>query len=137
MPQKPNVTACHAGLDVTTEFSGGAAVPIGQPLANLRAYVLDAELQLLPVGVPGELMISGVQLARGYLKRPDLTADKFIPNPYSGGDPHHDRLYRTGAAQGLILPSLSCKIVAASLGAAAHPQGAFSVHGPFFKWENP
>ena len=89
-------------------------MPIGQPLANLRAYVLDAELQLLPVGVPGELMISGVQLARGYLKRPDLTAEKFIANPYSGGNPHHDRLYRTGAACDLIstpsaaTPAASC-----------------------------
>ena len=81
-------------------------MPIGQPLANLRAYVLDAELQLLPVGVPGELMISGVQLARGYLKRPDLTAEKFIANPYSGGNPHHDRLYRTGAACYLVSHSL-------------------------------
>ena len=99
-------SVCRAGLDVTTEFTGGAAVPIGQPLANLRAYVLDAELQLLPVGVPGELMISGVQLARGYLKRPDLTAEKFIANPYSGGHPHHDRLYRTGAACCLVSHSL-------------------------------
>ena len=48
------------------------------------------------MGVPGELMVSGIQLARGYLKRPDLTAEKFIANPYSGGDPHHSRLYRTG-----------------------------------------
>ena len=86
----------HAGLDVTTEFKGGASVPIGRPLANVRAYVLDAKLQLVPVGMSGELMVSGIQLARGYLKRPDLTAEKFIPNPYSGGRPHHDRLYRTG-----------------------------------------
>ena len=72
-------------------------MPIGQPIANMRCYVLDAQLQLVPVGLPGELMVSGIQLAREYLKRADLTAEKFIPNPYSGGDPYHDRLYRTGA----------------------------------------
>ena len=87
----------HAGHDVTAEFKGGATVPIGQPIANLRCYVLDARLQLVPVGVPGELMVSGIQLARGYLKRPDLTAEKFIANPFSDGDPNHGRLYRTGA----------------------------------------
>ena len=85
-----------AGYDVTAEFAGGASVPIGRPIDNLHCYVLDAKLQLLPVGVPGELMVSGIQLARGYLKRPDLTAEKFIPNPFSRGHTHHDRLYRTG-----------------------------------------
>ena len=81
---------------MTAEFKGGASVPIGQPIANLRCYVLDARLQLVPLGVPGELMVSGIQLARGYLKRPDLTAEKFIPNPYAGAEPAHGRLYRTG-----------------------------------------
>ena len=71
-------------------------MPIGRPLANLRCYVLDEHLQLLPVGVPGELMVSGVQVARGYIKRPDLTAEKFIANPFARGDPHHTRMYRTG-----------------------------------------
>ena len=99
-------------MNVTAEYKGGASVPIGRPLANFHAYVLDAQLQLLPVGVPGELMVSGVQLARGYLKRPDLTAEKFIPNPYSGGRLHHERLYRTGKdmtkAPGLPLKCRTC-----------------------------
>lgn len=81
---------------MTAEFKGGATVPIGQPIANLRCYVLNVHLQLVLVGVPGELMVSGIQLAREYLRRPELTAEKFIPNPHSGGDPQHDRLYRTG-----------------------------------------
>ena len=85
-----------AGLDATVDFQGGASVPIGRPLPNCRAYVLDERLQLVPVGVPGELMVSGIQLARGYLKRPDLTAEKFIANPYGGGRAHASRLYRTG-----------------------------------------
>ena len=84
------------GYDVTVEFQGGATVPIGRPIANLHCYVLDERLQLVPVGMPGELMVSGIQLARGYLKRPDLTAEKFITNPYSDGDNMHSRLYRTG-----------------------------------------
>jgi non-ribosomal peptide synthetase component F len=93
----------HAGYDVTAEFKGGATVPIGQPIANLRCYILDARLQPVPVGVPGELMVSGIQLARGYLKRPDLTAEKFIANPFSDGDPSHSRLYRTGARRGALM----------------------------------
>lgn len=62
-------------------------------------YVLDVNKQPLPVGVPGELMISSLQLARGYLKRDDLTREKFIENPYSDGDPSYARMYRTGAVQ--------------------------------------
>ena len=91
---------------MTAEFKGGASVPIGRPIANMRCYVLDAQQQLLPIGMPGELMVSGIQLARGYLKRPDLTAEKFIPNPYSGGDPTHDRLYCTGASKQHMLTRL-------------------------------
>ena len=89
-------SAPHADVNVTAEYKGGASVPIGRPLANYHAYVLDAHLQLLPVGVPGEIMASGIQVARGYLKRPELTAEKFIANPYCGGRMHHERLYRTG-----------------------------------------
>ena len=100
-----------AGLDATAEFGGGKSVPIGRPLANLRAYVLDAQLQLVPLGVPGELMVSGVQVARGYLKRPDLTAQKFVSNPYAGGDAQHARLYRTGAPPVFAVPApvLCCR----------------------------
>ena len=100
-------------MNVTVECKGGASVPIGRPLANYHAYVLGAHLQLLPVGVPGEIMVSGIQLARGYLKRPELTAEKFIYNPYCGGREHHERLYRTGTgfttAPAFPRPSLSCE----------------------------
>jgi amino acid adenylation domain-containing protein len=69
-------------------------IPIGRPFGGRRIYLLDARMQPVPVGVPGEAHIGGAALARGYLNRPDLTAEKFIPNPFST-EPGA-RLYKTG-----------------------------------------
>ncbi|MBV8858955.1 MAG: non-ribosomal peptide synthetase, partial [Acidobacteria bacterium] len=86
--------------DVTHEFireegeAGGARVAVGRALANTRLYVADAELQPAPVGVAGELLVGGDGVGRGYLNRPSLTAERFIPDPFS--EEVGARLYRTG-----------------------------------------
>jgi amino acid adenylation domain-containing protein len=67
-------------------------ITIGRPLANVRTYVLDANMRPVPAGVPGELHIGGAGVARGYLNRPDLTRERFVVNPFEGGD----RLHKSG-----------------------------------------
>ena len=74
-------------------------IPLGKPLANTQAYILDENLKPLPVGMPGELHTAGAGLARGYLNQPKLTQERFIANPFSDNsfsDNRMDRLYKTG-----------------------------------------
>ena len=90
----PTETHVVTGYTVPREMvESGAAPPIGGPIWNTRTYVLDRLLRPVPVGVPGELYLAGVQTARGYLNRAGLTADRFVADPY--GEPG-SRMYRTG-----------------------------------------
>ncbi|WP_196297222.1 non-ribosomal peptide synthetase, partial [Xanthomonas albilineans] len=93
----PTETVVGCAVHTTTADDAHASngrVPIGQPIAHLRLYVLDAYGQHAPIGVAGELHIAGPQLARGYLGRPDLTAERFVPDPFA--EQPGQRMYRSG-----------------------------------------
>ena len=94
-PTETTITATVC--DITPqlrEHSTLQRIPVGRPLANRETYILDKYGNFVPAGVPGELYIGGDCLARGYLNRPDLTAENFVPNPFSG-EPGA-RMYKTG-----------------------------------------
>lgn len=91
-PTEAGIYATRYVLPAGAKFSG--AVPIGRPIANTSVYVLDQEQQLVPVGVTGEIYLGGEALASGYYGQPALTAERFVPDPFST-DPGA-RLYRTG-----------------------------------------
>jgi len=85
-------TICATMYKYTGDRNAGKNIPIGSPVNNTRIYIIDKANKLLPIGVTGELCISGDGLARGYLKKPELTAEKFVENPFEPGT----RMYKTG-----------------------------------------
>lgn len=91
-----NSTFCTT-FEINTDFSHLNSVPIGRPYTNRVAYILDKYEQLMPVGFPGEIVVGGTSLSRGYLNRADLTKEKFIKNPYfqDSGVPY-TKVYKTG-----------------------------------------
>ncbi|HEV2472153.1 MAG TPA: amino acid adenylation domain-containing protein, partial [Chthonomonadales bacterium] len=92
----PTETAVYSCVSRVT----GDRVTLGRPLANTTIYILDKELQPVPVGIPGELYIGGAGVARGYLNRPEQTAERFVPDPFNGHSgvkpAGGSKLYRTG-----------------------------------------
>ena len=102
MQLRAEITNCYGPTETTVEATfcivsaeliESERVPIGRPISNARVYVLNPDLEPVPIGVPGELYISGLGLARGYLRQPALTAERFVSDPYG---PAGSRMYRTG-----------------------------------------
>ncbi|MBI4524203.1 MAG: amino acid adenylation domain-containing protein [Deltaproteobacteria bacterium] len=93
-PAEATVGVLTYRMGETGRVPEGPLIPLGRPIGNVQIYLLDRNLEPVPIGASGELCIGGASLARGYLNRPDLTAEKFVPNPFSKES--GARLYRTG-----------------------------------------
>ena len=92
----PTESTLFATIDVIREVPDGeTSLPIGRPIANTTCHVVDERLRPVPVGEEGELLIGGLGLAKGYVNRPDLTSERFVPDPFAPPD-SGERLYRTG-----------------------------------------
>uniref|UniRef100_A0AAE9IE59 Amino acid adenylation domain-containing protein n=1 Tax=Paenibacillus polymyxa TaxID=1406 RepID=A0AAE9IE59_PAEPO len=93
-PTEATVDVSYFDCEPTEEY---AVIPIGKPIQNIHLYIVkEGTLHLQPIGVAGELCISGVGVARGYLNRPELTSEKFVANPFTDGELGYERMYRTG-----------------------------------------
>ncbi|WP_254207985.1 non-ribosomal peptide synthase/polyketide synthase, partial [Paenibacillus sp. AK121] len=93
-PTEATVDVSYFDCELDEEYT---VIPIGKPIQNIRLYIVkEGKEQLQPIGVAGELCIGGVGVARGYLNRPELTAEKFVADPFAGGEAGYERMYRTG-----------------------------------------
>ncbi|WP_155729812.1 non-ribosomal peptide synthetase, partial [Paenibacillus polymyxa] len=93
-PTEATVDVSYFDCELNETYS---VIPIGKPIQNIRLYIVkEGTEQLQPIGVAGELCIGGVGVARGYLNRPELTAEKFVKDPFAGGEAGYERMYRTG-----------------------------------------
>ncbi|WP_172284700.1 AMP-binding protein, partial [Chryseobacterium sp. LAM-KRS1] len=90
-PTETSICATVHKLEKGSDLAS-STIPIGQPIANTQIYILDENKHLVPAGVSGEMYISGAGLAQGYLNNPELTAEKFVDNPFIPGT----KMYRTG-----------------------------------------
>jgi amino acid adenylation domain-containing protein len=94
--------AADATWHMVREHQSAERIPIGRPIANTHIYLLDSQMRPTPIGAPGEVYVGGAGLARGYHNRPDLTAERFVPNPFgalahdAALGPRYSRLYKTG-----------------------------------------
>lgn len=99
-PTETTISAVQYCVTDPGYLNGLSSVPIGRPITNITCYILDQQQQPLPIGVIGELYIGGAGLARGYLNQPELTLERFIPNPFQTTEERQDgknaRLYKTG-----------------------------------------
>jgi amino acid adenylation domain-containing protein/non-ribosomal peptide synthase protein (TIGR01720 family) len=115
---------------VTSAANLRGSVPLGRPLANSRLYLLDAQLQPVPVGVAGELFIGGMGLARGYYNRPALTAERFVPNPFATTKDEGRRTNDEPAARPVVLrPSSFVRLYATGDLARYRPDGVIEFFG--------
>ena len=94
-PTETTVTCCYHKIDLqSAQINKRQIIPIGTPLPNVYMYILDERLSPVPVGVRGEIYIGGIGVSRGYLNRPEITAEKFLPDPFCGQP--GARMYKTG-----------------------------------------
>jgi amino acid adenylation domain-containing protein len=123
----------EAAIDVTawpcSRDDNRQPVPIGRPIANTQIYLLDRQLQPVPVGVPGELFIGGVQLARGYHRRPDLTAERFVPNPFAQTNDERRMTNDEDSDQFVLRPASCVRLYATGDLARFRPDGAIEFLG--------